>query len=200
MPTEGKETVIYLVTNEENSGDKDSYNEYMWDETNKSFELIGSGSYAQQKAEIEAETKRATEKEATIDAELKKRVPYSLHKSVNVVGNVKDVVKLDVPESSNEAMYCPQGLIMGGSAKDAGLVTRGICGVGTPSDNGHCMKENLYINYDGDTTYKNDRQLILQAGDSGVHYGYNLYQFAAARGDSVNYFINDKVKTERDRA
>lgn len=148
LPTEGKESVIYLVPNGDTSGDENSYYEYLWDKTNSKFELIGSGSYGLQKAEldkeiadriaadtalntkIEAETERATEKEASIDAELAKRVPYTLYKSVAVVGNVKDVVKLDVPESSNEAMYCPQGLIMGGSAQAAGLVTRGICGVG----------------------------------------------------------------------
>ena len=151
-------------------------------------------------ADVNAEEKRAMEKEALIDAELAKRVPYSLHKNVNVVENVKDVVKLDVPESSNEAMYCPQGLIMGGTAKDAGLVTRGICGVSTPNNNGSCQKENLYINYDGTDTYSPSRQLIIQAGTCGVHYGHNLYQFAAARGDSVNYFINEKVNVEKERA
>lgn len=231
LPTEGKETVIYLVANDEESGDKDSYNEYMWVK-GKGFELIGSGTYAQQQADlqaeidrasaaekvltdnlaqevtdrtdadtalntkIEAETERATEKEASIDAELAKRVPYALYKSVNVVGNVKDVVKLDVPESSNEAMYCPQGLIMGGSAQAAGLVTRGICGVSTPTDNGHCDKENLYINYDGNTTYRNNRQLILQAGEVGVDYGHNLYQYAAARGDAVKGYVDEKIGTE----
>lgn len=232
LPAKGEPTVIYLVPNADTSDNpdtKDKYDEYMWDEEHQKFELIGSGSYAQQKAEldkeiadrkadvdaeekrataaegtldkkIEAETKRATEKEATIDAELANRVPYTLYEDVDVVGNTKNVIKLDVPELPNEAMYCPQGLIMGGSAQAAGLVTRGICGVSSPADDGSCDKENLYINYDGDNSYKNNRHLILQAGDSGVHYGYNLYQFAAARGDSVNYFINDKVKTERDRA
>lgn len=236
LPTEGKETVIYLVPNAETSGDKDSYNEYMWvkkEETGEGvFELIGSGTYAQQKAEleaesnrakaaekvltenlaqekedregadaaldkkIEAETKRATEKEATIDAELAKRVPYSLHKNVDVVGNKKDVVKLDVPESSNEAMYCPQGLIMGGSAQAAGLVTRGICGVSSPANDGYCVKENLYINYDGTNTYSPGRQLVIQAGEIGVNYGHNLYQFAASRGDAVKGYVDEKVGKE----
>jgi hypothetical protein len=74
LPTEGKETVIYLVPNEDNSGDKDSYNEYMWDETNKKFELIGSGTYAQQKAELEAETDRAKEAEKTLTNNLAQEV------------------------------------------------------------------------------------------------------------------------------
>lgn len=232
LPTEGKETVIYLVANDDKSGDKDGYNEYMWVKEKGGFELIGSGTYAKQQADlqaeidrasaaekiltdnlakeikdrtdsdtalntkIEAETTRATEKEASIDSELAKRVPYTLYKNVDVVGNVKDVVKLDVPESTDEAMYCPQGLIMGGSAKAAGLVTRGICGVSTPDGNdGSCTKENLYINYDGTNTYSSDRQLILQAGIIGDDYGHNLYQFAAARGDAVKGYVDEKIDT-----
>ena len=218
LPDVGEETVIYLVANDDKSGDKDGYNEYMWVKEKGEFELIGSGTYAQQQADlekekeartsadnaldekIEAETTRATAKEATIDAELAKRVPYTLHKSVNVVGNVKDVVKLDVPESSDEAMYCPQGLIMGGSAQAAGLVTRGICGVSNPADDGYCVKENLYINYDGDTTYRDNRQLVIQAGNIGEHYGHNLYQFAAARGDAVKGYVDATVEVEKSRA
>lgn len=226
----------------------------MWDKTNSKFELIGSGSYEQQKAElnkeiadriadVDAEEKRAKAAEETltknlaqevtdrkgadtliretvasitgyqfekitgdtlsisgelakIDDELAKRVPYTLYEDVNVVGNVKDVVKLDVPESSNEAMYCPQGLIMGGSAQAAGLVTCGICGVSTPADSGYCTKENLYINYDGTNTYSPGRQLVLQAGEIGVNYGHNLYQFAASRGDAVKGYVDEKIGKE----
>jgi hypothetical protein len=251
LPEVGDETVIYLKSNDETSADPDAidtYNEYMWVK-DKGYELIGSGTYEKQKADlnaeiearikdvddeekrakaaeqvltdnlakevtdrtnadtalntkIEAETKRATGKEATIDAELAKRVPYSLHKNISVVGNTKDVVKLDVPDSSNEAMYCPQGLIMGGSAQDAGLVTRGICGITFElnTTDGSCSKENLYINYDGDTTYKDNRQLILQAGRSGEHYGHNLYQYAAARGDAVKGYVDAQVNDEKVRA
>ena len=250
LPTEGKETVIYLVPNDEQSGDKDGYNEYMWVKEKGGFELIGSGTYAKQQADLQEEidrasaaekvltdnlakeikdrtdsdtalntkieaettratekenelsdaitneTERATEKESSIDAELAKRVPYTLYKNVDVVGNIKDVVKLDVPESTDEAMYCPQGLIMGGSAQSAGLVTRGICGVTTPNGNdGSCTKENLYINYDGTTTYSSDRQLILQAGIIGDNYGHNLYQYAAARGDAVKGYVDEKIDT-----
>lgn len=291
LPTEGKETVIYLVANDEESGDKDSYNEYMWVK-GKGFELIGSGTYAQQKADlqaeidrasaaetvltdnlakevtdrtdadtalntkIEAETERATEAEKvltdnfaqevtdrtdadtaldekidkeiedrtdadtliretvtsitgypfekitgdtlSISDELAKRVPYTLHKNVDVVGNIKDVVKLDVPESSKEAMYCPQGLIMGGSAQEAGLVTRGICGINMGGTNvtndGSCTKDNLYINYDGTNTYASRRQLVIQAGEIGEHYGHNLYQYAAARGDAVKGYVDEKIE------
>ena len=214
LPEVGEETVIYLKSNDETSADPDAidtYNEYMWVKDKGAYELIGSGTYEKQKADLKAEIdariqdvldeeNRAMEKEAQIDAELAKRVPYTLHKSVNVVGNVKDVVKLDVPESSNEAMYCPQGLIMGGTAKDAGLVTRGICGVSAPNNDGSCEKENLYINYDGTDTYSSSRQLIIQAGTSGQSYGHNLYQFAAARGDAVKGYVDAQVKVEKERA
>ena len=134
----------------------------------------------------------------SIKSELAKRVPYSLHKNVNVVENIKDVVKLDVPDSSNEAMYCPQGLIMGGSAQSAGLVTRGICGVSTPDGTGSCTKENLYINYDGTNTYSPGRQLVIQAGEIGAHYGHNLYQFTAARGDSVKGYVDSEISVLTD--
>lgn len=83
---------------------------------------------------------------------------------------------------------------MGGSAQGAGLVTRGICGVGQPGSNGSCSKENLYINYDGTNTYSSGRQLILQAGESGDNYGHNLYQFAAARGDAVKGYVDEKIE------
>ena len=122
--------------------------------------------------------------------EMAKRVPFSLHKNVVVGENVKDVAKLDIPESDNEAMFCPKGLIMGGTAKEAGLVSRGICGITAPDDNGGCGKENLYINYDGTNTYNSNRQLVLQAGEVGTHYGNNLYQYAAARGDAVKGYVD----------
>lgn len=95
LPTVGKETVIYLVPNDENSGD--SYNEYMWvkkEEGEGEFELIGSGSYAQQKADlgkeienrtnadtelntkIEAESDRAKKAEETLTTNLAQEVEY----------------------------------------------------------------------------------------------------------------------------
>lgn len=81
LPTEGKETVIYLVPNAETSGDKDGYDEYMWDVVNSKFELIGSGSYAKQQADldkeiadriadVDAEEERATDEEKRIEEKL----------------------------------------------------------------------------------------------------------------------------------
>lgn len=92
-----------------------------------------------------------------------------------------------------------QGAVFGGNAQNAGLVTRGICGVSTPTDDGACEKDNLYINYDGDNSYKASRHVILQAGDAGKDYGNHLYQYAAARGDAVhdwslnNFYIKSDI-------
>ena len=107
-------------------------------------------------------------------------VTYTSNANIDVVGNTKTVAKVNP-----ETLYVPNGLIMGGTAAAAGLVTRGICGVGTPDSTGACTKENLYINYDSDNTYRSGRQVVLQAGSVGTHYGNNLYQYAAARGDAV---------------
>ena len=85
LPTEGKETVIYLVANDEGSGDKDSYNEYMWVKEKGGFELIGSGSYAKQQADLDkeiadriadvnAEETRAKEAEKVLTDKLTKEV------------------------------------------------------------------------------------------------------------------------------
>lgn len=92
-----------------------------------------------------------------------------------------------------------QGAVFGGNAQNAGLVTRGICGVSTPTDDGACEKDNLYINYDGDNSYKASRHVILQAGEAGKDYGNHLYQYAAARGDAVhdwslnNFYIKSDI-------
>lgn len=80
---------------------------------------------------------------------------------------------------------------MGGTAAAAGLVTRGICGVATPDDTG-ATKENLYINYDGDNTYRSNRQVVLQAGTVGTHYGNNVYQYTAVRGDAMKAWVEAK--------
>lgn len=92
-----------------------------------------------------------------------------------------------------------KGAVFGGNAQNAGLVTRGICGVSTPTDDGTCEKDNLYINYDGDNSYKASRHVILQAGEAGEDYGNHLYQYAAARGDAVhdwslnNFYIKSDI-------
>lgn len=92
-----------------------------------------------------------------------------------------------------------EGAVFGGDAQNAGLVTCGICGVSVPTDDGACEKDNLYINYDGDNSYKASRQVILQADEAGEDYGNHLYQYAAARGDAVhdwslnNFYIKSDI-------
>lgn len=109
--------------------------------------------------------------------------------NVTVLGTSKTTEKV----GENQLVF-PSGAIFSGTAAAAGLVTRGICGVTQPGDTGACEKDNLYINYDGnnDSTYKSGRQVILQAGSAGTHYGSNLYQYAAARGDAVKGWVESK--------
>ena len=97
-----------------------------------------------------------------------------------------------------------EGAVFGGDAQNAGLMTCGICGVSVPTDDGACEKDNLYINYDGDNSYKASRQVILQAGEVGEDYGNHLYQYAAARGDAVhdwslnNFYIKSDIDNKLD--
>ena len=97
-----------------------------------------------------------------------------------------------------------QGAVFGGTAQNAGLVTRGICGASVPTDDGTCEKDSLYINYDGDNSYKASRHVILQAGEAGEDYGNHLYQYAAARGDAVhdwslnNFYIKSDIDNKLD--
>ena len=117
--------------------------------------------------------------------DLSDRVAFTKYAGISVAGTTKEVYKYDPT-----TIYAPNGLIMGGTALAAGLVTRGICGINTPNESGYCTKDNLYINYDGSNTYSSTRQLILQAENSGTHYGNNLYQYAAARGDAVKNYAD----------
>jgi len=89
-------------------------------------------------------------------------------------------------------IYTPNGIIIGGTAAKSGLVTRGICGVNTPTSGGACTKDNLFLNYDGDNTYRAARQVVLQAGATGTHYGSNVYQYCAVRGDALKGWIEGK--------
>lgn len=117
--------------------------------------------------------------------DLANKVSFQEYTGISVAGNTKTVYKYDPT-----TIYAPNGLIMGGTALQAGLVTRGICGVDTPNESGYCPKDHLFINYDGSNDYSSTRQLILQASSSGTHYGNNLYQYAAARGDAVKNYCD----------
>lgn len=102
--------------------------------------------------------------------------------SVSVAGTKKNVTSV-----SPNTLYVGNGLIMGGTAAAAGLVTRGICGVTTPDNStGACTKENLYLNYDGDNNYS--RKVVLGAGSAGDSIAGGATTFSAVRGDQmVNY-------------
>lgn len=111
--------------------------------------------------------------------------------SANVAGTNKTVSKVNPT-----TLYVENGLIMGGTAAAAGLVTRGICGVTTPDGNGGCQKENLYLNYDGDNNYS--RKVVLGAGSSGdaidgnEKYGNML---SAVRGDQMKAYVSKQIAT-----
>lgn len=112
--------------------------------------------------------------------------------SVNIVGVVKNVAK-----TSPKTLFVPNGLIIGGSAKDGGLVTRGICGASAPyPDTGACEKDNLFLNYDGNNNY--ERKVILGAGESGLIIpSCTAYMYTAVRGDEmVNYVTGTAVLKE----
>ena len=138
-----------------------------------------------------------TSKGTSGSVNLTNMVTFASSQTATVAGTSKTTYTYNQPTgdsntgSSNGSAYFPEGIIMGGTAASAGLVTRGICGVSTPdATTGACTKENLYINYDGTNTYQNNRQLVLQAGSVGTYYGHNLYQYAAARGDAVKDYCD----------
>ena len=113
-------------------------------------------------------------------------VNYTTNTGVNVAGLTKNVDTY----SGNRA-YFPNGLIAGISAQDLPIITRSVCGCSSPNaTTGACTKDNLYINYDGDNTYRSSRQLILQAGTVGTGYGNNVYQYAAVRGDALKGYCD----------
>ena len=93
LPTEGEETVIYLVPNAETSGDKDGYDEYMWvkkEDGTGGFELIGSGSYAQQQAELNAESNRAKAAEETLTKKIDQEINQEIKDRTNAVKAEKE--------------------------------------------------------------------------------------------------------------
>ena len=106
---------------------------------------------------------------------------------VSVLGTTKSTTTL-----GGNQLVAPNGIIFAGSAANAGLVTRGICGVSTPDRNGACSKENLYINYDGNNDFNAGRQVVLNAGAVGNHLGSNMYQYTVPRGEIVKNWVEAK--------
>lgn len=115
-------------------------------------------------------------------------VRYTTYNAVGVAGNGKNVSVL-----SPQTLFVPDGLIMGGTALSAGLVTRGICGVTTPDGNGGCTKENLYLNYDGNNNYS--RKVVLGAGGAGneIANSSGAYTYSAVRGDQMVSYVTNYV-------
>lgn len=131
--------------------------------------------------------------------EFKKQLDNKANHKYNQNVNVLDVTKTTEQIGDEQALFT-KGAVFSGTAMEAGLVTRGICGITSPDENGGCTKENLYINYDGGTEYKSDRQMVLQAGEVGAHYGHNLYQYAAARGDAVKGYVDNATVASAQKA
>jgi hypothetical protein len=109
--------------------------------------------------------------------------------SVSVAGTTKDTYTYN-----KTTIFAPNGLIMGGTAAAAGLVTRGICGVSTPNaTTGACTKDYLYLNFDGNSTWNAAaRAVIINAGELGTDLGSGMYQYAAVRGDIVKAWVEAK--------
>lgn len=119
-----------------------------------------------------------------------KKANSTINNNVDVLGTTKSTESI----GDNQLLFY-KGAIFGGTAMQAGLVTRGICGITTPDSKGACGKENLYVNYDGGSDYNAKRQLVIQADNVGNHYGNNLYQYAAARGDAVKGYVDKAISS-----
>ena len=122
------------------------------------------------------------------DLALKTDISGKLSKTENTGVNVLGTTKSTTTLGGNQ-LVAPNGIIFAGTAANAGLVTRGICGVSTPDNKGACSKENLYINYDGNNDFNAGRQVVLNAGAVGNHLGSNMYQYAVPRGDIVKAWV-----------
>lgn len=117
--------------------------------------------------------------------------------SVSVAGNTKSLAKV-----SPQALFAPNGLVMGGTAASAGLVTRGITGVTTPNADGSCSKEHLYLNYDGDNNYTH--RVVLGAGSLGSEIANSspnasvskARTLCAVRGDQMVAYCSNTYATK----
>lgn len=131
-------------------------------------------------------------------------VTFASSQTATVAGTSKTTYTYNQPTgdgntgSSNGSAYFPEGIIMGGTAASAGLVTRGICGVTTPdATTGACSKENLYINYDGDNNNNpNGRGLVINAGSVGSDLGNGVYSYCAVRGDAMKAYCDNHYATK----
>lgn len=112
---------------------------------------------------------------------------FSTVSSAEVLGNTKSVLQI------NGQLYAKNGIVFGGTASAAGLVTRGICGIDTPVESNGSLsqvtKDSLYLNYDvDDNSYS--RKVILGAGSLGSDLGHGIYSYTAVRGDQLASYVN----------
>lgn len=145
-----------------------------------------------------------TSKGTSGSVNLTNMVTFASSQTATVAGTSKTTYTYNQPTgdsntgSSNGSAYFPEGIIMGGTAASAGLVTRGICGVTTPdATTGACSKENLYINYDGDNNNNpNGRGVVINAGSSGSDLGNGVYSYCAVRGDAMKAYCDNHYATK----
>lgn len=131
-------------------------------------------------------TSSVMSQKATTDA-VNGRLSKTDNTNIEVLGTKKATTTL-----GGNQLYAPNGIIFGGTAASAGLLTRGISGIGVPTTGGACSKENLYINYDGNNDFNAGRQVVLSAGTVGNHLGSNMYQYTAPRGEIVKNWVEAK--------
>ena len=145
-----------------------------------------------------------TSKGTSGSVNLTNMVTFASSQTATVAGISKTTYTYNQPTgdsntgSSNGSAYFPEGIIMGGTAASAGLVTRGICGVATPdATTGACTKENLYINYDGDNNNNpNGRGVVINAGSAGSDLGNGIYSYCAVRGDAMKAYCDNHYATK----
>ncbi len=99
--------------------------------------------------------------------------------TAQVLGTNQNVTKF----SGNKIVF-QNGATFVGTALDAGLCTRGICG----TDTNGTSKSELYLNYDGNNNYS--RKVVLGAGGTGESLGTGCgYTYCAIRGDEMKKYV-----------
>ncbi len=99
--------------------------------------------------------------------------------TAQVLGTNQNVTKF----SGNKILF-KNGATFEGTALDAGLCTRGICG----TDTGGTSKSELYLNYDGNNNYS--KKVVLGAGGTGESLGTGCgYTYCAIRGDEMKKYV-----------
>lgn len=96
----------------------------------------------------------------------------------------------NVTNFSGNKIVFQNGATFVGTALDAGLCTRGVCG----TDTGGTSKSELYLNYDGNNNYS--RKVVLGAGSTGESLGTNCgFTFCAVRGDEMKNYVKAAIES-----